>query len=249
MENFLPVKPNLSCNNPLVYNAEVNSVLMRAVDLQTFIVLSARICALYGIALPDAQILKLIHEFVIEYYHWTTTEHFRIAFEMNAANKLDKKIEHYSAFSITFVGDVLTTYRPIRDKVNLDLQREANTPHVQLIGSNNYNKSMLDQILVLYHDDIARFKEGKLASINVRGTFMIAALENHGIITHDSFTEEEYMQAKSRGKNNVMRDQNLSIHRIKNMPDHKRKEVKESMKFEGIRELYLIHLKKQNNNE
>jgi hypothetical protein len=245
MENFLPVRPNLSCNNPSIYNAEVNSILIGAVDLQAFIRLSARVCALYGIALPDAQILKLIHEFVMEYYHWTTTEHFRIAFEMNAANKLDKKIEHYSAFSITFVGDVLTTYRPIRDKVNLDLQREKNTPHVELIGKDNYHKSMLDQILVLYHEDIERFKEGKLASIIVRGTFMMGALETHGIITADSFTDEEYMQAKSRGKQNIMREQNLSIHRIKNMPEHKRKEVRESMRFEGIRELYLIHLKKQ----
>lgn len=245
MENFLPVRPNLSCNNPLIYNAEVNSVLMHAVDLQAFVRLSARICALYGIALPDAQILKLIHEFIIEYYPWTTTEHFRIAFEMNAANKLDKKIEHYSAFSITFVGDVLTTYRPIRDKVNLDLQRERNTPHVELIGSDNFNKSPLDQILELYNEDIIRYKEGKLESINVRGSFMIVALENHGVITADSFTDEEYMQAKSRGKNNVMRERNLSIQRIKNMPEHKRKEIKQSMKFESMRELYLIFLKKK----
>ena len=245
MENSLPVRPNLSCNNPSIYNAEVNSILIGAVDLQAFIRLSARVCALYGIALPDAQILKLIHEFVMEYYHWTTTEHFRIAFEMNAANKLDKKIEHYSAFSITFVGDVLTTYRPIRDKVNLDLQREKNTPHVELIGKDNYHKSSLDGILELYHNDIADYKQGKLLSISLRGNFMIPALENQGILSYDSFTDEEYMQAKSQGKDIVLKEQGLSINRIKNMPLHKRKDIKDMISRESIRQLYIIHLKKQ----
>ena len=104
--------------------AERESAFVADYDLPNFVKLSSKVCAMYGIALPEAQLLQMLHEFIVKHFRWVTFEHFNLAFEMNAANELDKKCEHYGALSVSFIGDVLTCYKPHRDKENLQIQRE-----------------------------------------------------------------------------------------------------------------------------
>ena len=107
-----------------VDRAERESAFVADYELPAFVKLCSKVCAMYGIALPEAQLLQMLHEFIGKHFRWVTFEHFNLAFELNAANELEKKCEHYGALSVSFIGDVLTAYKPHRDKANLQIQRE-----------------------------------------------------------------------------------------------------------------------------
>jgi hypothetical protein len=202
---------------------------------------------MYGIALPEAQLLQMLHEFIGKHFRWVTFEHFNLAFELNAANELSKKCEHFGALSVSFIGDVLTHYKPHRDKANLQIQREiAESKEEQ---SKQLKESEMavndDSWKRMLTEDIASYKKGKYTVIEIRAVSLMRWLEEAKYITADTFTDEEYALCKAKARKNIYFEQNLNKPMVERMSDRKRQLLKESISFEGMRELYKLYLSKQ----
>ena len=202
---------------------------------------------MYGIALPEAQLLQLLHEFIVKHFRWVTFEHFNLAFEMNAANELSKKCEHFGALSVSFIGDVLTAYRPHRDKINLQIQREIAEAIEQKAKEIKENEMAVndDSWRRMLKEDIESFKEGKLITIELRGVSMMRWLEEAKYIDASTFTDDEYKTCKAKARFVVFQEQQLSKGIVERMSDRKRQLLKESLHFEGMRQLYKLYLSKQ----
>ena len=227
--------------------AERESAFVADYDLPNFVKLSSKVCAMYGIALPEAQLLQMLHEFIVKHFRWVTFEHFNLAFEMNAANELDKKCEHYGALSVSFIGDVLTCYKPHRDKANLQIQREiaeAIEEKSQQIKENEMAVND-DSWKRMLQEDIHNFKKGKYTVIEIRAVSLMRWLEESKRITAETFTDDEYNLCKAKARKTVFNEQQLSKGMVERMSDRKRQLVKESIQFEGLRELYKLYLSKQ----
>lgn len=202
---------------------------------------------MYGIALPEAQLLQMLHEFIVKHFRWVTFEHFNLAFEMNAANELDKKCEHFGALSVSFIGDVLTHYKPYRDKINLQIQREiadSIEQKAKLIKENEMavNDDSWKRMLT---EDIASYKEGKYTVIEIRAVSLMRWLEEAKYIDATTFTDDEYNTCKAKARFVVFQEQQLSKGMVERMSDRKRQLLKESLHFEGMRQLYKLYLSKQ----
>jgi hypothetical protein len=202
---------------------------------------------MYGIALPEAQLLQMLHEFIVKHFRWVTFEHFNLAFELNAANELEKKCEHYGALSVSFIGDVLTAYKPHRDKANLQIQHEIAE------SKEEQSKQLKEKEMAVNDDswrrmlaeDIHNYKQGKYTVIEIRAVSLMRWLEDSKQITIDTFTEEEYKLCKAKARKNVYFEQQLNKPMVERMSDRKRQLLKESIHFEGMRELYKLYLSKQ----
>jgi hypothetical protein len=189
----------------------------------------------------------MLHEFIGKHFRWVTFEHFNLAFELNAANELSKKCEHFGALSVSFIGDVLTHYKPHRDKANLQIQREiAESKEEQ---SKQLKESEMavndDSWKRMLAEDIESFKKGKYTVIEIRAVSLMRWLEEAKYITADTFTDEEYALCKAKARKNIYFEQNLNKPMVERMSDRKRQLLKESISFEGMRELYKLYLSKQ----
>ena len=230
-----------------VDRAERESAFVADYELPAFVKLCSKVCAMYGIALPEAQLLQMLHEFIGKHFRWVTFEHFNLAFELNAANELSKKCEHFGALSVSFIGDVLTHYKPHRDKANLQIQREIAE------SKEEQNKQLKESEMAVNDDswkrmlteDIASFKKGKYTVIEIRAVSLMRWLEEAKYITADTFTDEEYTLCKAKARKNIYFEQNLNKPMVERMSDRKRQLLKESISFEGMRELYKLYLSKQ----
>ena len=227
--------------------AERESAFVADYDLPTFVKLCSKVCAMYGIALPEAQLLQMLHEFIVKHFRWVTFEHFNLAFELNAANELEKKCEHYGALSVSFIGDVLTAYKPHRDKANLQIQREiAQSKEEQTKQLKEKEMAVNDDSWRrMLAEDIHNYKQGKYTVIEIRAVSLMRWLEDSKQITIDTFTEEEYKLCKAKARKNVYFEQQLNKPMVERMSDRKRQLLKESIHFEGMRELYKLYLSKQ----
>jgi hypothetical protein len=202
---------------------------------------------MYGIALPEAQLLQMLHDFIVKHFRWVTFEHFNLAFELNAANELSKKCEHFGALSVSFIGDVLTHYKPHRDKANLQIQREIAESKEQ------ESKQLKEKEMAVNDDswrrmlaeDIHNYKKGKYTVIEIRAVSLIRWLEESKQITAETFTDEEYKLCKAKARKTIYFEQNLNKPMVERMSDRKRQLLKESIHFEGMRELYKLYLSKQ----
>jgi len=202
---------------------------------------------MYGIALPEAQLLQMLHDFIVKHFRWVTFEHFNLAFELNAANELSKKCEHFGALSVSFIGDVLTHYKPNRDKANLQIQREiAESKEEQTKQLKEKEMAVNDDSWRrMLAEDIHNFKQGKYTVIEIRAVSLMRWLEESKQITIDTFTDEEYKLCKAKARKNVYFEQQLNKPMVERMSDRKRQLLKESIHFEGMRELYKLYLSKQ----
>lgn len=227
--------------------AERESAFVADYDLPTFVKLCSKVCAMYGIALPEAQLLQMLHEFIVKHFRWVTFEHFNLAFEMNAANELDKKCEHYGALSVSFIGDVLTAYKPHRDKINLQIQREIAEAIEQKAKEIKENEMAVndDSWRKMLKEDIESYKEGKYITLELRGVSMMRWLEEAKYIDATTFTDDEYKTCKAKARFVVFQEQQLSKGMVERMSDRKRQLLKESLHFEGMRQLYKLYLSKQ----
>jgi hypothetical protein len=251
MENSTPMLRNASTTTlsitQRVDRAERESAFVADYDLPAFVKLSSKVCAMYGIALPEAQLLQMLHEFIGKHFRWVTFEHFNLAFELNAANELSKKCEHFGALSVSFIGDVLTHYKPHRDKANLQIQREIAESKEQ------ESKQLKEKTMAVNDDswrrmlaeDIHNYKKGKYTVIEIRAVSLIRWLEDSKQITADTFTDDEYKLCKAKARKTIYFEQNLNKPMVERMSDRKRQLLKESIHFEGMRELYKLYLSKQ----
>lgn len=230
-----------------VDRAERESAFVADHDLPTFVKLCSKVCAMYGIALPEAQLLQMLHEFIVKHFRWVTFEHFNLAFELNAANELQKKCEHFGALSISFIGDVLTYYKPYRDKANLQIQKEIAELKDQECKRIKEKEMAVndDSWKRMLAEDIESFKKGKYTVIEIRAVSIMRWLEEAKYITAETFTDEEYKLCKARARKNIFFEQSLNKPMVERMSDRKRQLLKESIHFEGMRELYKLYLKKQ----
>jgi hypothetical protein len=230
-----------------VDRAERESAFVADYELPAFVKLCSKVCAMYGIALPEAQLLQMLHEFIGKHFRWVTFEHFNLAFELNAANELSKKCEHFGALSVSFIGDVLTYYKPHRDKANLQIQREIAESKEQ------ESKQLKEKEMAVNDDswrrmlaeDIHNYKKGKYTVIEIRAVSLMRWLEESKQITIDTFTDEEYKLCKAKARKNIYFEQQLNKPMVERMSDRKRQLLKESIHFEGMRELYKLYLSKQ----
>jgi hypothetical protein len=251
MENSTPMLRNASTTTltttQRIDRAERESAFVADYDLPNFVKLCSKVCAMYGIALPEAQLLQMLHEFMGKHFRWVTFEHFNLAFELNAANELSKKCEHFGALSVSFIGDVLTHYKPHRDKANLQIQREIAESKEQ--ESKQLKESEMavndDSWKRMLAEDIASYKKGKYTVIEIRAVSLMRWLEEAKYITADTFTDEEYNLCKAKARKNIYFEQNLNKPMVERMSDRKRQLLKESISFEGMRELYKLYLSKQ----
>jgi len=202
---------------------------------------------MYGIALPEAQLLQMLHDFIVKHFRWVTFEHFNLAFELNAANELTKKCEHFGALSVSFIGDVLTHYKPHRDKANLQIQLEiAESKEEQTKQLKEKEMAVNDDSWRrMLAEDIHNYKQGKYTVIEIRAVSLMRWLEESKQITIDTFTDEEYKLCKAKARKNVYFEQQLNKPMVERMSDRKRQLLKESIHFEGMRELYKLYLSKQ----
>jgi hypothetical protein len=251
MENSIPMLRNASTTTltttQRIDKAERESAFVADYDLPTFVKLCSKVCAMYGIALPEAQLLQMLHEFIVKHFRWVTFEHFNLAFEMNAANELSKKCEHFGALSVSFIGDVLTHYKPHRDKANLQIQREiaeAIEEKSQQIKENEMAVND-DSWRRMLQEDIDSFKQSKYTTLELRGVSMMRWLEESKRITAETFTDDEYKLCKAKARKTIYFEQNLNKPMVERMSDRKRQLLKESIQFEGMRELYKLYLSKQ----
>jgi hypothetical protein len=251
MENSIQTLRNASTTTlsitQRVDKAERESAFVADYDLPTFVKLCSKVCAMYGIALPEAQLLQMLHEFIGKHFRWVTFEHFNLAFELNAANELSKKAEHFGALSVSFIGDVLTHYKPHRDKANLQIQREIAQSIEEKSQQIKENEMAVndDSWRRMLKEDIDSFKQGKMTTLELRGVSMMRWLEESKRITAETFTDEEYNLCKAKARKTVFNEQQLSKGMVERMSDRKRQLLKESIQFEGLRELYKLYLSKQ----
>jgi hypothetical protein len=230
-----------------VDRAERESAFVADYELPAFVKLCSKVCAMYGIALPEAQLLQMLHEFIGKHFRWVTFEHFNLAFELNAANELSKKCEHFGALSVSFIGDVLTHYKPQRDKANLQIQREIAE------SKEEESKQLKEKEMAVNDDswrrmlaeDLHNYKKGKYTVIEIRAVSLMRWLEESKQITIDTFTDEEYKLCKAKARKNIYFEQQLNKPMVERMSDRKRQLLKESIHFEGMRELYKLYLSKQ----
>ncbi len=251
MENSTPMLRSASTTTlsitQRVDRAERESAFVADYELPAFVKLCSKVCAMYGIALPEAQLLQMLHEFIGKHFRWVTFEHFNLAFELNAANELSKKCEHFGALSVVFIGDVLTHYKPHRDKANLQIQREIAE------SKEEESKQLKEKEMAVNDDswrrmlaeDLHNFKKGKYTVIEIRAVSLMRWLEESKQINADTFTEEEYRLCKANAKKNIYFEQQLVQSMVERMSDRKRMLLKESIRFEGMRELYKLYLSKQ----
>jgi hypothetical protein len=227
--------------------AERESAFVADYDLPAFVKLCSKVCAMYGIALPEAQLLQMLHEFIGKHFRWVTFEHFNLAFELNAANELDKKCEHFGALSVSFIGDVLTAYKPYRDKANLQIQREIAESKEQESKQLKEKEMAVndDSWRRMLQEDLHNYKKGKYMVIEIRAVSLMRWLEESKQITIDTFTDEEYKLCKAKARKTIYFEQNLNKPMVERMSDRKRQLLKESIHFEGMRELYKLYLSKQ----
>jgi hypothetical protein len=251
MENSIPMLRNASTTTlsitQRVDRAERESAFVADYELPAFVKLCSKVCAMYGIALPEAQLLQMLHEFIGKHFRWVTFEHFNLAFELNAANELDKKCEHFGALSVSFIGDVLTHYKPHRDKANLQIQREiAESKEEQTKQLKEKEMAVNDDSWRrMLAEDLHNYKKGKYTVIEIRAVSLMRWLEESKQITIDTFTDEEYKLCKAKARKNIYFEQQLNKPMVERMSDRKRQLLKESIQFEGMRELYKLYLSKQ----
>lgn len=228
-----------------ILKAETESAFVADQSLEQFIKLIAPICAMYGIAVPEAIVSKLLHEFLIRNYSWVTNEHFRIAFEMNASNQLERKVEHFSALSVTFLGDVLTLYRPFRDKINLQLQRERNEPkQIEQVLSDDDQEKADEELLKIIEQHKTDIKSSsKRMYIEIWGAMCCDLLERKGVLVHDTFTDAEWNELSIQAKKNTQAKKDMTNFRLKNLSEESKKEFKIAMEFEFKKLAYLKWLK------
>lgn len=240
MENLTPITHSASTSNLLHYNI-VNNAEHDAniidVPISEFVKSSVKICALYGLNVPELVLMQELFDFVKGHFHWVTLKHLELAFKMNASHELNKKVEHFGAFTISFIGDVLTAYRPIRDRIYL----EANKVQPIAIESTNESESFSIKELISSHTQM--LKNGKEDYI-ITGAWIIERLEAEGRIDVNSFREEDYQLAKDKAKKIVWNRMELTASRVRNMNESKKKEFKQSLINERLRQLYIIWLKK-----
>ena len=227
--------------------AERESAFVADYELPAFVKLCSKVCAMYGIALPEAQLLQMLHEFIGKHFRWVTFEHFNLAFELNAANELSKKCEHFGALSVSFIGDVLTHYKPHRDKANLQIQREiAESKEEESQGLKEKEMAINDDSWRrMLQEDLYNYQKGKYTVLEIRAVSLMRWLEESKQITIDTFTDEEYKLCKAKARKTIYFEQNLNKPMVERMSDRKRQLLKESIHFEGMRELYKLYLSKQ----
>ena len=94
-------------------------------------------------------------------------------------------------------------------------------------------------------EDIESYKNGKYTVIEIRAVSLMRWLEEAKYITADTFTDEEYNLCKAKARKTIYFEQNLNKPMVERMSDRKRQLLKESISFEGMRELYKLYLSKQ----
>jgi hypothetical protein len=94
-------------------------------------------------------------------------------------------------------------------------------------------------------EDLQNYKKGKYTVIEIRAVSLMRWLEEANYITADTFTDEEYKLCKAKARKNIYFEQNLNKPMVERMSDRKRQLLKESIQFEGMRELYKLYLSKQ----
>lgn len=94
-------------------------------------------------------------------------------------------------------------------------------------------------------EDIESFKEGKFITLELRGVSMMRWLEEAKYIDATTFTDDEYKTCKAKARFVVFQEQQLSKGMVERMSDRKRQLLKESLHFEGMRQLYKLYLSKQ----
>jgi hypothetical protein len=94
-------------------------------------------------------------------------------------------------------------------------------------------------------EDLHNYKKGKYTVIEIRAVSLMRWLEDSKQITIDTFTEEEYKLCKAKARKTIYFEQNLNKPMVERMSDRKRQLLKESISFEGMRELYKLYLSKQ----
>jgi len=142
---------------------------------------------------------------------------------------------------------VLTHYKPHRDKANLQIQNEiAQSKEEQLKQLKEKTMAVNDDSWRrMFQEDLNNFKKGKYTVIEIRAVSLMRWLEESKQINADTFTEEEYRLCKANAKKNIYFEQQLVASMVDRLSDRKRQLLKESIHFEGMRELYKLYLKKQ----
>lgn len=232
--------PMLKNYEKSVVQAEINSKLISASSVGEFAQVVIPICAMYGIATPEAPLLKLLHEFTATNYHWATLEHFRIAFEYNAANKLERKVEHYGAMSVNFIGDVLTMYRVKRDEVKLALDKAKN--EVSEEPTEEDEETAREGIKKMWEVHKHQWNNGQKGVVESMSVIIMGAMERLGMITEEMFTDAEWKTYYQLAFAKVLKANMVTPRMYRRWEESRKQRIKESVAAELKRMLYILHI-------
>jgi hypothetical protein len=235
-----------------VYNADFRKIiaaskdeLIAMVDQRKFLELYYAQLVFHQIAQPERiEPVLQSHSFIQDHFSWCSCSDFRIAFEMNAAGKLNAKHNSFKSFDNMFIGNVLSDYKELRN----DAMKKWNEINVNYVDASKQlapSTESIDYLQDIFDKDIDYAKEGKFRSAYMLGTRMYDWLYSSNNATDESWSEEEWSSAKKQAKKNIADEQELTRTKMQRITSNERMHqlYKESVMNEMKKLLYVQFLK------
>lgn len=184
--------------------------------------------------------------FISDNFQWCTLEDFKLAFELNAAAKLNNKHNPFKSFDNMFIGNVLADYKEKRNET-MAIWMRISQPVADVSKQLVSHQSNVDYLQEIYLKDIENAKKGNYRAAILLGSRMFEWLYSSSTCSDDSWTEAEWQLAKNNARKNLHDEQEIGNNKLQRIKSNERMYLryKEDLLIGIKRELYLIHLKKQ----
>lgn len=221
-----------------------NSKQLGELDSSEASQLIMRICALIGCQLPSIEAGMLLWDFVCRHYWTISKKSFELAFEMNAAGKLEKRIEHYNSFDATFVSAVLSEY----EKRKREAVKESNKTVHEDHAAELLQEPSEDTMKQLFNDHVEQVRKGKILTAQLLGATMCNWLIRTGQL--GDIPDDLNNQWEAKAKEIIFTDPRyqLSAGRWKRLKETKGAEyqrIREHILSEKKRLCYLWYINEQ----
>lgn len=198
-QQSLQLSSKSNSDTALILNAR-NSKQLGELDDTEASQLIMRICALIGCQLPSVEAGMLLWEFICRHHWMVTKKAFELAFEMNAAGKLDKRIEHYNSFDGSFVSSVLNAY----ELKKREAVKESNKTVHQDHAAELLQEPSDDVMQQMLNEHVEQVKKGKTMTANLLGNVMVNWLIKSGRLDESKISDELNRDWENKAKDFVV---------------------------------------------
>ena len=136
-----------------------------------------------------------------------TSRSFELAFSLNAAGSLPSKINHFSSFDASFIGDVLAQYAEMQRKANQQAQKTIYTDHAIALLDTPEDDSITRGI---YNDHVQQVKEGNYLSAELFAPRMWNWVIKQGIVKDDEIPDSLVTEWRRKAKARVFDEHRLT---------------------------------------